>query len=82
MGTVAQLQGQIEVHRAARAHEQGRPVGGEARPVRRQQEIRLQQVLIGGAEALEAGGADLLPHLDQDLQVEAQFAARSQNCSQ
>jgi hypothetical protein len=47
--------------------------GADARPVRGDQHISLQElVLVTLAKLAQPGGADLLTHLDQDLDVEAQ----------
>ena len=79
MRALAQIDHKVEIHAAARAHEhRGRP-RLQARPVRGDQHIRLQRVLLRLEERAEAGRAGFLARLDHDAAVEAQPTAHRQN---
>lgn len=75
MRAVARAQVQPEIHRAARAEEHGRPLGGDARPVGRDQHVGRERVAFAAAQRVEARRAGFLAHLDQQLRVEAEPAA-------
>src|SRR5262245_28838731 len=75
MATLTQVDDQIDRMGAARAEEQGRPIGRDARSIRGEEKIGFEQtVLVGFTELSEPDGADLLAHLDQQLDVEAKPA--------
>ncbi len=60
---------------ATRAERDGRPVGGEPRPVRADQHIGGEQIAMLGAEFAQARRAGFFAHLDQPFGVEAELAA-------
>jgi hypothetical protein len=75
---LAQIDDKVDHGAAARAEKDRRPVGRDARAVRRDQQVRPQQlILVPQAKLAQPGRADLLAHLDQDLHVEAQGRARA-----
>ena len=75
MAARAQIHAEVEVEDPARAHEDRRPVRGQARPVRGDEDIGREELLVRGAEFAQAGRAVLLAGLDQQDGVEAQRAA-------
>ncbi len=70
---------EVEVERAARAEEERRPPGGEARAVGGDQHIGRERRFLLLTQELQARRADLLAGLDQHLEVEAEAAARAQH---
>ena len=76
---LAQVHRQVEADAAARAHEERRRARLKPRPVRGDQHVGGEPVALGGEELGQAGGARLLRHLDHDLGVEAEPAARGQH---
>src|ERR1700730_4592525 len=79
---LAQGEFQVEVERAARAAEDGRPARVEPRPVGADQGVGLERRLVGLAEIGQARRARLLAGLDQDRRVEAERAALLQYAGQ
>ena len=79
MRPVAFVDDQIKRDPAARAHEHGRHIGLQARPVRGDQHIRRQLLAMFGKELWQARAAGLFAHLDHDAAVEPQLAARFQH---
>src|SRR5262245_57959442 len=76
MATLTQVDDQIDRMGAARAQEQGRPIGRDTRSIRGEEKIGFEQtVLVGFAELPQPKGTDLLSHLDQQLDVETKPAA-------
>ena len=65
----------MDADAAAAAKEDGRPIGGEPRPVGGEQQVGFQLVAQRGADLVKVGRADLLAHLDQEFGVEAEPAA-------
>ncbi len=74
VAALAQGEFQVEVERAARAAEDGRPTMVEPGAVRADQGVGLQGRLVGFAEIGQARRARLLAGLDQDRRVEAERA--------
>src|SRR5262249_43167689 len=73
VAALAQVDDEIDRVAAARAKEQRRPVGRDARPIRGDQEIGLEKpVLMRLAQLAQPDGADFFAHLDQELDVEAE----------
>ena len=70
----ARVDTQIEVHAAARAQEQGGPLGRNAGTVGGQEQIGAQRVAVLLADLAQAGGAHFLAHLHQQLEGIAQPA--------
>jgi|HubBroStandDraft_4_1064222.scaffolds.fasta_scaffold00243_4 hypothetical protein len=79
MAALAQIDDQVEIHRAAGAEKDRRPVRRQARPVGGDQHIRRKFVLVLPADLAQAGRTDLLPCLDQQFGVEAEPATRLQH---
>ena len=79
VAALAQGELEVEVERAARAAEDGRPAMVEPRAVRADQGIGLERRLVGLAEIGQPGRAGLLAGLDQDGRVEAEVAALLQH---
>src|SRR5579859_7655300 len=75
MSALAQVDVELDSDAATAAEEDGRPVGGEPRPVGGEQQIRLQLITQRGAYLVQVGRADLLSHLDQEFGIEAELAA-------
>ena len=75
MRLVARLAAQVEILRAARAEENRRPLGADARPVRRDQHIRRGQLGMGLGGLAQPLRPALLAHLDEHLDIEAQSPA-------
>ena len=72
----AQIDDQLDRVGAARAEKDRRPVRRDARTVRSDQQVRPQQpMLVLNAKFMQPRGTDLLSHLDQDFDVEAQTRA-------
>ena len=76
MPALPQIDDQVDQMAAARAEKQRRPIGRDARPVGCDQEIGLEQpVLVEFAQLSQADRAELLAHLDQELDVEPERPA-------
>ena len=73
---VTRLDHQIERQGAARAEKNGRLRVLQARAIRCDQQVRLQPLALFSADLPQAGGAPFLTHLDQELCIEAEAAAR------
>ncbi len=83
MSALAQIENQVDRVAAAGAEIDGRLAGRDARPVRGDQQIGFQQLLlVPRAELGHAGGAHLFAHLDQHLGVEAEPAALGEDRGQ
>ena len=76
---LAQVDTQVEVERTARAQEDRRPRGGEARSVGGDQHIGGEALLVGGAQFAQPRRAGFLAGFIEHLQVEPEAAARLQN---
>src|SRR5712691_2621162 len=76
MPAVAQIDREVEIHRAAGAEEDRRPLRRQARSVRGDQHIGGEAVLVLPAHLAQARRADLLAGLDQEDRIEAEPAAR------
>lgn len=74
----AQIDREIHVQRAPRAEKDRRPFRPQARPVGGDQHICPHRLAVLCAELAQARGADLLTRLDQQLEIEAEFATRLQ----
>jgi hypothetical protein len=79
MAALAQIDDQVEIHRAAGAEKDRRPLRRETRPVRGDQHIGPQPVLVVPADFAQAGRADLFAGLDQEHRIEAEPAAGPQH---
>src|SRR6266851_6145362 len=79
VAALAQGEFQVEVERAARAAEDGRPAMVEPGAVRADQGVGLEGRLVGLAEIGQARRARLLAGLDQDRRIEAERAALLQH---
>ena len=77
VGAGAQIDDELDRLAAARAEEDRRPVGGEARPVRGDEQIGAEaRAQRASAERAQPGRAHLLARLEQDLHREAEPAPR------
>src|SRR5712692_4993603 len=76
MRALAQIDDQLDRVAAARAEKDRRLLRRDARSVRGDQQIRLEEFLpVLGAQLAQSGRTDFLAHLDQDLDVEAEPSA-------
>ena len=74
-----QIDAQAEIDDAARAQEQRRPFGRDARAVGGEKEIGGEKLAMAGAKLAQARRTHFLSRLDQELGVEAEPAARAQH---
>src|SRR4051812_12396406 len=74
MPAFTRIDPEIERKGAARAERDGRAIRGEARPVRANQCVGLEQLVVLGAELAQARRAGFLAHLDQPFRIEAELA--------
>ena len=79
MRALAQVDDEIEIERAARPEEDRRPIGAKARTVGGDQDVGAQRRRTRFADASQPGRADFLAHLEQQLRIEAEPAARRQH---
>src|SRR5258706_326448 len=79
VGAFAGVDGEVEVERAARAEVDGGAAGLQARAVGGDERVGFEELLVLLAEFLQAGRAHFLAGLEEDLEVETQFAARAQH---
>ena len=76
--TLAQIDHQVKVERAARAHEDGRRLGRQARAVGADHQVGLEQFAMLSGKRVQSGGPDLLARIDQEYRIEPQLAAGAQ----
>src|ERR1700728_3197211 len=76
---VAQLDADVEIEGAARAEKDRRPVGAEPWPVRGDQHIAAEPVLVLPAYLAQSGRADLLAGLEEEHGIEPEPPARLQH---
>jgi hypothetical protein len=79
MPAFAQIHDQVEIHRAARAEKDRRPLRREARAVRGDQHIGLEPVFVFPANLAQPGRADFFAGLDQEHRIEAEPASNLQH---
>ena len=76
MRTSPKINGQIEIHHAARTEKNRRAFWCHARAIGGDEHIGAQCIAMGCAKFVQAGRAGFLARFNQELDIEAKFAAR------